>query len=107
MNADKRTYKVTLPDGTVDTRTTNHNYTHVIFFNFDGTGWGVNYSSSHKAAISKANYYKNCPAVQKGAKVEVEISPIRGEWTPCPDCGEYYCVLHEKHAADCECEPLN
>jgi hypothetical protein len=28
-------------------------------------------------------------------------------WTPCPDCDEYWCNIHQEHAADCDCPPLD
>lgn len=29
-------------------------------------------------------------------------------WIPCPDgCGDYWCTLHNQHACDCNCPPLD
>lgn len=28
-------------------------------------------------------------------------------WIPCQDqCGEFWCTLHQQHACDCECPPI-
>lgn len=27
-------------------------------------------------------------------------------WVPCPDCGEWFCLLHNEHAGECECPPI-
>ena len=27
-------------------------------------------------------------------------------WIPCPHCCEYWCLLHGKHAHDCDCPPV-
>ncbi len=28
-------------------------------------------------------------------------------WIPCPDdCGEFWCRIHNTHAYDCACEPI-
>lgn len=27
-------------------------------------------------------------------------------WVPCPCCENYWCNLHEKHAYDCPCPPI-
>jgi len=24
-------------------------------------------------------------------------------WTECPDCGDFFCNIHQEHAADCDC----
>ncbi len=28
-------------------------------------------------------------------------------WIPCPDCGEFWCNLHDMHAFECECPPVD
>jgi hypothetical protein len=27
-------------------------------------------------------------------------------WTPCEDCDEYWCNIHEEHAFECPCPPV-
>ena len=34
------------------------------------------------------------------------MQPNQPLWTPC-ECGEFYCTLHEQHACDCECPPID
>jgi DNA (cytosine-5)-methyltransferase 1 len=35
------------------------------------------------------------------------VGPYRSErWIPCPCCDEYWCALHEQHAFECPCPPL-
>lgn len=42
MNAEKKTLSCTLPDGSKETRTTKHQYTHVCaVFNQDVSRWGA------------------------------------------------------------------
>jgi len=33
----------------------------------------------------------------------MKISPA---WTPC-DCGEFYCNIHQQHASECDCPPID
>jgi hypothetical protein len=28
-------------------------------------------------------------------------------WVPCDCCGEYLCTIHETHAYECECPPID
>jgi hypothetical protein len=28
-------------------------------------------------------------------------------WIPCPACGEFWCTIHRRHAADCDCPPTD
>jgi hypothetical protein len=28
-------------------------------------------------------------------------------WIPCPDCDDYWCTIHGKHAYDCECPDID
>jgi len=27
-------------------------------------------------------------------------------WIPCDNCEEYWCTIHEKHAFECDCPPI-
>ena len=27
-------------------------------------------------------------------------------WVPCPLCQEWWCAIHQQHAADCPCPPI-
>jgi len=27
-------------------------------------------------------------------------------WIPCPDCEEFYCTIHQMHAYECPCPPI-
>jgi hypothetical protein len=27
-------------------------------------------------------------------------------WVPCEHCDEYYCTIHDMHACDCPCPPV-
>jgi hypothetical protein len=31
----------------------------------------------------------------------------RPAWIPCPDCDGYFCTIHGKHVADCECPEID
>jgi hypothetical protein len=49
----------------------------------------------------------------RAAKNHEQRSPSPGSvrvsgpaWVPC-SCGEYWCRIHEKHAYDCECPPID
>ena len=28
-------------------------------------------------------------------------------WIPCPGCDEFYCTIHQMHACDCDCPPVD
>lgn len=28
-------------------------------------------------------------------------------WIPCPDCEDYWCTIHNCHAFECECPPID
>ena len=28
-------------------------------------------------------------------------------WVPCECCGEFYCTIHDKHAFECDCPPVD
>jgi len=28
-------------------------------------------------------------------------------WEECPDCGEYWCNLHQEHVHECMCPPVD
>ena len=32
---------------------------------------------------------------------------VEGCWIPCPDCDDYWCTEHGKHAYDCECPAID
>lgn len=32
--------------------------------------------------------------------MNIEMRPV---WEPCPDCDEFICNLHQKHAFECDC----
>jgi len=27
-------------------------------------------------------------------------------WIKCPDCEEYFCTIHNAHAFECDCPPI-
>jgi hypothetical protein len=27
-------------------------------------------------------------------------------WTPCPHCDEFWCNIHDRHAFECDCPPI-
>lgn len=27
-------------------------------------------------------------------------------WIPCPSCPEFWCTIHDQHACDCPCPPV-
>ena len=32
---------------------------------------------------------------------------VEGCWIPCPDCDDYFCTQHGKHAWECECPSID
>lgn len=35
------------------------------------------------------------------------VQTLQPAWVPCPcDCGNYWCTIHQTHAHDCECPPI-
>jgi hypothetical protein len=30
-----------------------------------------------------------------------------GDWVPCLDCEGWFCLIHEQHAAECPCPPID
>jgi hypothetical protein len=45
------------------------------------------------------------PPTLQGAFYYLEKT-MTDTWTPCPDCDEWWCHLHEMHVHDCPCPPL-
>ena len=37
-----------------------------------------------------------------------DVHEIRQDpaWVPCTDCDEFWCNVHEQHAFDCPCPPI-
>lgn len=43
--------------------------------------------------------------IYRSANKAKSTAPV---WILCPDdCGEFFCTVHNKHAHDCDCPPLN
>lgn len=38
--------------------------------------------------------------------VRALISATTIAWIPCPYCEDYWCIIHEKHAFECDCPDL-
>ena len=36
-------------------------------------------------------------------KTKIKLEPV---WAKCPDCDEYWCNLHQEHAHECICPPI-
>jgi chorismate synthase len=72
---------VTLPDGTKETRTTHHDYTHVCAFRVtDNRGvqpWGAQWSATQKGAEAMARKWHNSEYAKKGIiTVETQIIQV-------------------------------
>lgn len=35
-----------------------------------------------------------------------ELQPPTPAWIRCPDCENYLCTIHQEHAHDCPCPPV-
>lgn len=75
----KATFRVTLPDGKVATRTSTHAYTHVVAIREIKphlTGWWCEWRSDAVAATKRASYWLRCPATKQGARFETRVLTV-------------------------------
>ena len=77
-NLRPNTHHVTLPDGSVATRKSDHNYVAVAAIQIDGGQWFAEWRNSRKAAEQRAAYWKTCPAAKAGQiTVETQVIDVK------------------------------